>query len=67
MERKVLDIPREDQKNQRFYSVYFPHPPPPSSVWLPNLAPVRHPISTVRISSGAGSSGQPRPRGFLEV
>uniref|UniRef100_A0A671G232 Uncharacterized protein n=1 Tax=Rhinolophus ferrumequinum TaxID=59479 RepID=A0A671G232_RHIFE len=68
VERKVLDIPREDQKDQSFYSIYFPQPPRPApAAFGSQTLPVRHPISTVRISSGAGSSGQPRPRGFLEV
>lgn len=35
MERKVLDIPREDQKNQSFYSIYFPQSPAPQQRLAP--------------------------------
>ncbi|XP_064336345.1 transmembrane and immunoglobulin domain-containing protein 2 [Camelus dromedarius] len=67
VEGKVLDIPREDENGQSFYLISFPQPPTPKRHLAPKSCPSPRPsppISTVRVSPGPGSSGQPRPRAF---
>ncbi|XP_074207172.1 transmembrane and immunoglobulin domain-containing protein 2 isoform X2 [Camelus bactrianus] len=70
VEGKVLDIPREDENGQSFYLISFPQPPTPKRHVAPKSCPSPRPsppISTVRVSPGPGSSGQPRPRAFPGV
>ncbi|XP_032739482.1 transmembrane and immunoglobulin domain-containing protein 2 [Lontra canadensis] len=69
-EGKVLDIPREDQKSQSFYSISFPQPPSPQQRLAQKtcLSPrSNHPISTARVSPDPRPSRQQRPGGLLEV
>ncbi|KAM6168052.1 transmembrane and immunoglobulin domain-containing protein 2 [Erethizon dorsatum] len=56
---KALGTPREDQKAQRVYSTSFPQPPTrrPQPAPKPRLSPrLAHPISTVRVFPGPGTS-----------
>ncbi|XP_047561808.1 transmembrane and immunoglobulin domain-containing protein 2 isoform X2 [Lutra lutra] len=69
-EGKELDIPREDQKSQSFYSISFPQPPSPQQRLAQKTCPSprsNHPISTARVSPDPHPSGQQRPGGLLEV
>ncbi|XP_054549036.1 transmembrane and immunoglobulin domain-containing protein 2 [Talpa occidentalis] len=62
--RKQLDIPREDQKAESFYSTSFPRPPSPPQNRTPAPSPCpsprprpRPPISAGRISPHPGPYG----------
>uniref|UniRef100_A0A8C0HUW4 Transmembrane and immunoglobulin domain containing 2 n=1 Tax=Balaenoptera musculus TaxID=9771 RepID=A0A8C0HUW4_BALMU len=60
----------KNQKGQSFYSISFPRPPTPKRPLAPKSSSSprpSHPISAAGVPPGPGSSGQPRPRGFLEV
>ncbi|XP_030889771.1 transmembrane and immunoglobulin domain-containing protein 2 [Leptonychotes weddellii] len=72
VEGQVLDIPREDQKSQSFYSISLPQPPSPQQRLAQKPCPSpsprsSHPISTVGVSPDPRPSGQQWPRGLLEV
>ncbi|KAI5223580.1 Transmembrane And Immunoglobulin Domain-Containing Protein 2 [Manis pentadactyla] len=70
VEGKALDIPREGQKGQSFYSVSFSKRPSPQQRQAPRPCPgpsPNHPISTGGVSPGPGPSRQPRPRGPPEL
>ncbi|XP_057565222.1 transmembrane and immunoglobulin domain-containing protein 2 [Hippopotamus amphibius kiboko] len=70
VEGKALDIPGKNPKAQSFYSISFPRPPTPKPHLAPKSCPSprpSHPIAAAGVSPGPGSSGQARPRGFLEV
>ncbi|KAF3829582.1 hypothetical protein GH733_003846 [Mirounga leonina] len=76
VEGQVLDIPREDQKSQSFYSISLPQPPSPQQRLAQKPCPrpspspsprSSHPTSTVGVSPDPRPSGQQWPRGLLEV
>ncbi|XP_005661396.1 transmembrane and immunoglobulin domain-containing protein 2 [Sus scrofa] len=66
VEGKVLDIPREDQNGQSFYSISLPQHPTAKQHLAPKSCPrPSPPISVFRVSPASGASGQPRE--FLEA
>nr|XP_020021435.1 transmembrane and immunoglobulin domain-containing protein 2 isoform X2 [Castor canadensis] len=57
-EGKSLNSPKENQRDQSVYSTSFPQPVPCQPRLVPKASPrPGHPIPTVRISPGPGSSG----------
>ncbi|KAK2493541.1 LOW QUALITY PROTEIN: hypothetical protein MC885_013656 [Smutsia gigantea] len=70
VEGKALDIPREAQKGQSFYSISFSQRPTPQQHQAPSPCPSPRPyqpVATGGVSPGPGPSRQPRPRGLLEL
>lgn len=68
VEGKALDIPREGQKGQSFYSVSFSQRPSPQQRQAPRPCPgpsPNHPISTGGVSPGPGPSDSQGQEGSL--
>uniref|UniRef100_A0A4X1VM66 Uncharacterized protein n=1 Tax=Sus scrofa TaxID=9823 RepID=A0A4X1VM66_PIG len=58
VEGKVLDIPREDQNGQSFYSISLPQHPTAKQHLAPKSCPrPSPPISVFRVSPASGASG----------